>query len=529
MSNKNEREPKKQPVSDDVISIKLKGDSYQQTLNGELIDINNVAEHFAKNSNYAEILPSRLKGAQLFLHPLQNEGIFEVIDSVTQQRKNLSFDQMYSLSVYASMGVNQAVYRLVAPKIRFIAPSPEFATRAGFYASMGNLDQDFRIPFVATDQKTTQRLSVALLTMIATKEAYVGLTAEEIAGFVAGINEIDTFIRLKSSSPISHVSVMGGTREHREDKNLKVLDPTILTSIVLANFDNTYTQVFYQNKYPTSYSYSSPVSSQIALEKFGIRTDQNSPEALSFLLSNTHLLFTSAHTTKTIHALSYLLQGELLDHILLPLALPFSTETPIYAQIGANRHISPETLINTMIILRNNHIQHYANSIAYAGLNISVDNDQNIALDSLQTQVVIDGVAIPPYSTIAAFLIDGKNSGTYVIQPDDFMEPETLSSLDFNKLYVQQEPEAINVANQETIMGKDSAKAAYVAMHAALGMFVRKYSNLPDALDSETHRVNRTMLRTCFSQVYESIKAGDAQKKLHEVIEVSKDSLKLNK
>ena len=56
--------------------------------------------------------------------------------------------------------------------------------------------------------------AVSLLQALSTKEAIVGLSSEELAGFVAGTLEIDTVVRIRQGKgePIFALGGMGGDR-----------------------------------------------------------------------------------------------------------------------------------------------------------------------------------------------------------------------------------------------------------------------------------------------------------------------------
>ena len=73
----------------------------------------------------------------------------------------------------------------------------------------------------------------------------------------------------------------------------------------------------------------------------------------------------------------------------------------------------------------------------------------------------------------------------------------------------------------EAIMGQDEAKSMYLAMTIGLGIFVRRYLNLPGALNAEDRRVNPYYLRAATQEALEILYSGQAGEKLHQYVETT--------
>jgi len=481
----------------EIARIHLTGEPYQKNMDGEIIDCTKVLENLAKNANYASTLRESVERNKLYLTPLFEEGYYG-IDRRIKKGQSLDFPEAFSLMSFVSMGVNWWVYDILAPQIRVGTREPE----------------------------TILYQSIALLAAMSAKEAYVGLTPDEIAGLVAATLEIDTVCRIPTNRSVIGIGGMGGDKGYEVDGRFsKLFSVSTLAAIVLSNFGDVHKHHSYPN--------TSKVAGQSAIEAFGARSDQSDPRALQFIQEKTGLLMTSCHTIRLIHTLSHHLKGETVNHVIGPLAFPVDRNTEVNAFIGVNEKVHPEDIIRALIIMQKHGIQRrYLNSVAFCGLNSneipeSIFNpSQYYSNVNLKSLIAVDEVAPPPYPTLAAFLVNGRNMGTYLISPEDFMDGTILRQVNWERLFVPNSSESIINANAEAIKGEDIPKALYLAMTAALGLFTREYASFPGAFDPDSRRINPIYLREAFQKAYEVIRSGAAYIKLQEYVETTKQTVK---
>lgn len=472
-----------------VAVIRLKGEPYRKVLNGETIDCTDTLESLAHHGNYEKQLRQSIERNIKNLEPLFQGGYYG-IDAKIKKGQPLTYEEAFSLMTFVSMGVNKLAYKYLHPSI------PE---------GMPN------------DPETIFYQSISLLSAMSAKEGYVGLTPTEIAGMTTSVLEIDTIIRVPSPGITFAMGGMGGDRGYKKNgDNSKLFSLSTLTAAVLANFGHTHKHHSYPN--------TSKVAGQSAIEAFGARSDQNTPELLSSLQSDTRLLMSSCHTTRTIHTLSHRLKGETINHVVGPLAIPISSDTPVVAFIGVNDNVHPETIIEALAILKQKGVQNYQNSVAFCGLgdqpNFStlLNPIDYYSSSEAKGNVLLDEVAPPPYSTLASFLVKGKNLGTFVVKPEDFIPQNLLDKINIKSLLVPNQVVEINNANISSISGEDLPKSMYLAMSGALALFTKEYSHLPGAFDFKNRRLNRQMLQDAYTRVLEIITSGKAVNKLYEYV-----------
>lgn len=474
-----------------IAVIELRGKPYQRFENGVSIDCTKTLETLAVNSGYEQRLQRSIERHQEDLVPLFKGGYYG-LDARIKKGKNLSYSEAFSLMTFVSMGANRLVHSKISPHIR-----------------VGSMDPD-----------TVLLQSIALLSAMSAKEGFVGLTADEIAGLAAATSKIDTVVRIPAKGEVLGVGGMGGDRGYkRNSENSKLFSLSTMGAVVMSNFG-------YVHKHH-SYPNTSKVAGQSAIEAFGARSDQSDPASFERLQENVGLLMTSCHTTRFIHSLSHRLKGETINHVVGPISIPVDSDTPLSAFIGVNDNVHPETMIQALSILQQRNVQRLSNSVAFCGLNSHYPMGEHFDPDAYyrnrnaKESVAIDEVAPPPHKTLAAFLMDGENIGTYIIEPDDFMDPETFDQIDYMDLLIPNTHEAIVSANMAAITGQDTSKALYLSMTAALGLFTREYSGLPDAFDQKTRRVNHNYLRDAFNKAYDSIMSGAAYSKLQQYVDAT--------
>lgn len=491
----------------EIALIKLKGDPYQRTVEGENIDCSSVLEELAVNSDYESRLDENIQRNREHLGPLYEggspEGGFYGIDKKLKKGESLTYDEAFSLMTFVSMGVNGPVQSRIAPSLYRDSGLPPEARQK------------------LTSPETLLFQSIGLLYGMSVKESFVGLSAEEIAGLTAAALEIDTIVRIPVRGKVFGFGGMGGDTGYEIDKETsKLFSLSTLGAIALANFG-------YVHKHH-SYPNTSKVAGQSAIESFGARSDQSTPEQFIEMQEATGLLMTSCHTTRLIHTLSHRLKGETINHIVGPLAIPIDRNAEVNAFIGANDNVHPETIIKALKIMQEQGVQNYSNSVAFCGLNEdnppeALFNETEYYTDKkAKRAVAIDEVAPPPYKTLAAFLIEGKNKGAFLIEPSDFMNEDRLEKINLKKLLIPNTEGAIKSANESALKGADESKALYLAMTVALALFTREYASLPGALDDKARRVNPEFLHEAFDRAYNIITLGEAQKKLQQYVEASK-------
>jgi hypothetical protein len=119
---------------------------------------------------------------------------------------------------------------------------------------------------------------------------------------------------------------------------------------------------------------------------------------------------------------------------------------------------------------------------------------------------------------MASFLVEGKNQGTFIIYPEDFMEDNFLKGIEYRQLLIPNTVDDIMSANLSALQGEDISKALYLAMTGALALFTKEYAHLPEALDKKNRRVNRKYLRQAYYRVLETILSGAGYSKLQEYV-----------
>ena len=432
-----------------VAYIRMKGAPYQRELvdGGRLItvDCNLTADRLASTSGYVNSLRGTVSGVENLLGPLF-EGGYHAIDERIKHGEDLAFDEAFSALTFVCAALNQPLNNVVAPRIK-------------------NL----------TSHETHLLQATALLSALSAKEAYRGLTSQEIAGFVAATIHLDTFVRLDHGSGfVVGFGGMGGDKGY----SFGTLDTKLFSLSTLAAIAMSVdVSVHKHHSYPNT----SKVAGQSAIEGFGARSDFYTREAMRGVVDRAGLFMSSCHDTRTLHTLSHLLKGETINHVIGPLAFPVDPQTPLGAMIGVNEKIHPNTIVESMLLLHKTEFQRYVNGVAFCGTDLkAVDplEANNGSVDNLlfKKHVRIDELAPPPYVSIASFLRNGQNL-------EDLLIPNTR--------------EAILDANRSALAGVEEVKAKYLAMTIGLGLFLNSKLALTDSLDLGARRVNRAYMREC--------------------------------
>jgi len=480
-----------------IASIRLKGEPYRQNIGKETIDCTDTLESLAHNTRYEKRLKQEILKSEYFLQPLY-EGGYYGIDAKIKSGYPLSFKEAFSLIAFVAMGTNNAIHKELSSKVK-----------------IGD-----------TSQETVMYQAISLLTSMSTKESFYGLTANEIAGLTAATLQLDTIVRINSNQPTFGMGGMGGDHGYpRKGNNSKLFSLSTMGAAVLANFGTTHKHHSYPN--------TSKIAGQTAVESLGARSDQNTKEQFEFLQNETNLLMSSCHTTRTIHTLSHRLKGETINHVIGPLSIPVSFDTELHALIGTNHNVHPETIIKSLQVLEQHQIQRYRNSVAFSGIlgkkmpSVLLSDQEYYQNPEIKKIVVIDEVAPPPNITLASFLVNGKNKGTFYITPEDFLGSDYSNSVNFGKLLIPNTAKDILKANHDAITGSDFAKSIYLSMTVALALFTKDYAHLPNALDVKSHRINSDMLQECLITAHDCITSGHAKEKLNKYIQATQTSVGL--
>ena len=467
------------------------GYPYEQVIHGRVQNCTDALQQLAYNGGYRLRLGTQIAKHDQDLEPLYNLG-FHGLDALIKIPDTLTYEQCFSLGAYICMTSNVALYDALA-------------TRTKGY-EYGLLEKD-----------TLRLQAVSLLQAMSTREGIIGLAPQEIAGLVAGTLELDTVVRIKTPHdlPTFTFGGMGGDRGLKMNGDQsKLFSVSTLAALALADFG----PVHKHHSYPNT----SRVAGQSAVEALGARSDFAELSSMEKALDLSRVLMTSCHTTRTLHTISHVLKGETINHVIGPLAVPHNEKDNVHALIGVNHNVHPATIIESLRILEEKGIQRYGNSVAFCGIEASINevplevlNPDNYYKNyRLKRLVAIDEVPPPPYTTMASFLVNGEKAGTFLIAPTDFMDDEEARGLESDHLLIPNTTEEILAANENVINGKDHIKSRYVAMTVALAFFAKEYATLPDALFKGTSRVNPAYLKECYQSACFAMSNGNLEKRV---------------
>ncbi len=474
--------PNFRSVFGEVATITLRGEPYQQVRESggvtEQIDSDVTLRALAENTRYKELLPEKLAAVEPLLTELFERDGYYGVQRKIEQGVSLTFEEAFALASFVCIGLNKPLGAAVGARLKNKMPEDTHLLQA-----------------------------TALLVAMSTKEAYVGLTAPEIAGMVAATVHLDTVVRTSSDAPVVAFGGMGGDKGYPlNGRTTKLFSLSTLAAIVLS----ADTPVHKHHSYPNT----SKVAGQSAIEAFGARSDFQTAESFENTFRSSGLLMTSCHTTRTLHTLSHKLKGETVNHVIGPLSFTMASDTPLHAMIGVNEKIHPSVIVDALAILSKNGFQQYADSAVYCGTLASTHRTEALDPSLMKHLVVLDEIAPPPYDSVVSFLVGGENAGTYVLSPEDFYDSRELDAFVPESLAIPNDRAAIIEANTSALCGVDLTRARYLAMTVGLGLFVRHCLQDPQAIDRNTHRVNREMLRACTRQGLDLILSGKGYEQL---------------
>lgn len=471
-----------------VAQIELKGPPYTQLFNGVEVNSSRVLETLAANTEYVTRLAAELDARNEELAPLRELGFEGIRDAIQDHHADLGFEVSYASMALICAGTNKALQEALV-------------SRGYLDGSNGGVIGDFE-------------RSKALLMDWSEREKAKGFTPAELAGLVGATVELDTVARFKapgSPDAIFAVGGMGGDTGIRHNGDtLKTCNVSTLASIGLAAFEGF--QLHKHHSYPNT----SKVGGQSAIEQLGARSDFMSQEQVERIMTDSHLIATSCHSTRTVHTVSHVIRRETINHAIGPLAFPHAAEQALLPMIGVNHNVHPETIMETLRELEKRGVQKFDGGIAFCAIEPITDDRRERLRDgksfyddpSLKELILLDEVAPPPFHTLAT-IETSQGSQTVIIEPEDFMTTDQLDRLTLDAICVPNEASEIIKANNMALDGSHDSHTAYVAMTVALGLFAEYARREPDAVREGV--VNRDVLRGFFQDAYGTLKEGRAE------------------
>ena len=355
-----------------------------------------------------------------------------------------------------------------------------------------------------------QVLGTSFLQLMAVKESLKYLTPEEVAGMSAA-SFADLVIRLPFSDVVFEGCGMGGDKGFSTEETIKTINASTLSSLVLASLGIPVIK-------HGSYCNTSALGSTEAIELFGAKTSFTSTEEVENLFTQTNFFYADAHLVKTIHDLSHLLMMETINHIVGPMTPPIAAETTIHRLMGVNEKVHPITIAKAYEILNQKGFQKIGNAAIVCGLSREADGIDIKNHQQVKKYVILDELS--PYQSVVAVLQNGKYVDTFSLYPEDFG-----ISIKAEKIQVPGNQEQIHQANLKALKGEDSDLADYLAMNAALGLFVFQHLSQKDAITPYgwgfRYALNSFHLQSCFKECRQAIEKGDAYRLLQKYVELS--------
>lgn len=383
------------------------------------------------------------------------------IDSAVKSGASLSFEQAFGGMLYAILATNNFVRGLLFPGMSF-----EEAIAKGSY----------------------------FLTLLAVKEAFKGLSYEEVAGLAAA-----GMVDVVYAPPLKEVTEFAGMGADRGwgTKKVKTINVSTLSSVVLASLG------FVSMKHG-SYGNTTCVGSTDVLEQFGTCLYQGSPDEINRLITATGYWFNDAHAVKTLHYLSHLLMVETVNHVVGPMTAPVEKSTKLYKVMGVNHNVHPAVVARAYAHLHRVGCVNLGGVVVLGGV------------DSVPTPMEADDPSwfrdhcyldeLSPVATVVSFATGSTFLGVDVL----------VGSSPFG---ITVREDAIKVPNNiETLMRADEQAltggplAEYLACNAALALLSRRL---------ECEKASLSDLREDFHLALSAIESGRAIGKLNEYIQVS--------
>jgi anthranilate phosphoribosyltransferase len=355
------------------------------------------------------------------------------------------------------------------------------------------------------DHQKAIAMGSAFLQMMAMKEAYPGLTPEEIAGMVAA-SFYDLTARFYFDDEIVEICGMGGDKGFSQNGvAYKTINASTLSSLTLAALG-------YSTMKHGSYANTSAVGSTEAIELFGAKTDQRSVDEVKRIFTETNFFFSDAHWCKTLHDLSHYLMFETVNHVIGPMTPPISAKSKLYKVMGVNEKVHPSIIAQAYELIHKRGLQQIGNVAIVAGLDGFATEACVYDHQKAKEHVFLDEVS--PYTTLISLVKDGLFVGTFIIHPKDFG-----IAIDSREIQIKNEQETLLTKNKEVVNCQDEENIKFLAMNAAIALFVRTYLNHDNALMND--KLNPTYLTAAYHKCYTVIKSGTVRKKLKNYVEAT--------
>lgn len=385
------------------------------------------------------------------------------IDSAVKSGSSLSFEQAFGGMLYVIAATNNFVRNLLFPCMSF-----EEAIAKGSY----------------------------FLTLLAAKEAFIGLTYKEVAGITAA-----GMVDVVYAPPLKEVTEFAGMGADRGwgNKKLKTINVSTLSSIVVASLGSV-------SMKHGSYGNTTNVGSTDVLEQFGAGLYQGSPEEIEKLITTTGYWFNDAHSVKTLHYLSHLLMVETINHVVGPMTAPVDSATKLYKVMGVNHNVHPSVIAKAYAYLHKIGYINLGGVVVLGGVfPVPTSIEEANTVSWFRDHCYLDEVS--PIATVVSFA-----------ERDNFLGVEILESTGTFGINIKEE--TIQVPNYiETLMRADEEAltkgplAEYLACNVALAMLSHRLRYEKTSLSN---------LGTYFNTALTAIESGKAMAKLDEYIQASK-------
>lgn len=398
---------------------------------------------------------------------LENAGAKEILGKL-RAFEDLDFSESFVLMSYVIAGTNKEFYN---------------KTRRLFGKSYSNEG-----PY---NSKSASEISRMILEGFTSKETNKELTEEEIAG-ISSASLMDLIYRIDIPEAIDTCGMGADKGIMKNNKRLKTINVSTLSSIVIASLGyNAIKHGSYKNTAAMG-------SSDVAID-FGININQDSIGNIKSLIKDHKYLYTDAHLYKTIHDSSHLVKVETINHIIGPMTTPVSKNTKLHRVLGVNEKIHPRKIALAYEIMNRKGFQTIGNAAIVAGLDNNYDSIDADCRENIKKSIILDELS--PFSSAVAFMQNGAYSETRIIKPEDFG-----ITLDPNKIFIDvSSKEILKTKNREALTGKDSENAKYLAMNAALGLYVYRYGG--ESL-MKNGKIQDDLLNHCYKTCIEAIKNG---------------------
>ncbi len=333
-----------------------------------------------------------------------------------------------------------------------------------------------------------------MLSGLAMKEAWSGLTPDEVAGFVTA-TMLD-IVRFPSYGPrVIETCGMGGDRGilvNGDPRPRKTVNSSTLSALVLATLG-------IKTAKHGSYSNTSAVGSTNAIERFGAVVDIPSVRVQARLAEET-FHYTDAHAWKTVHDLSHLEpRRETINHVVGPMTPPVASGTRLDKVIGVNEKMRPDVVAQAYEILHRKGIFQVGNVAVVSGLSEQITREQCAVHDRLREHIVLDELS--PIASAVALVQKGKFVGTFVLTPSHF--GATFPNV--QAPFIANDETTIFQANLATLGGVEDERrlVELVAMNAALGLY------LVEAMDDDRELAEQgpspDALKACYRRCHAAL------------------------